>query len=169
MYAEGDAATRGRITTGAGFYFATSFVMDYISASLVLPCETYPYRCCRHHHSLPRHLSSDAPASGLSAISARSCPVIINAANYSANSLAYLTLSLSLFPLSPHLSNPLARVSRLFALSSLSNESTTVSRKARKREREKERGRNTEETASGRRRLRKVPLYRPPSITCAVL
>lgn len=51
-----------------------------------------------------------APASGLSAISARSRPVIINAANYSANSLVYLAS-----PGSSHPGSRAALVSLSFA------------------------------------------------------
>ena len=76
-----------------------------------------------------------APASGLSAISARSRPVIINAANYSANSLAYLVspwASYSRFSHGSHL--PLACPP---------NEFTTF-------EKERERERETEKERKGR-------------------
>jgi len=71
-----------------------------------------------------------APASGLSAISARSRLVIINAANYSANSLAYLVSSWTPY-------SEFSRGSRLPFARPL-NEFTTLWKGERERERETE-------------------------------
>ena len=75
-----------------------------------------------------------APASGLSAISARSRPVIINAANYSANSLAYLVS-----PWAPY-----CRCSSRAALAFLLLVRRMNLQPSRKRERERERNRERE-------------------------
>jgi len=135
--------------------------MDYTAES----------RFARQPHRIPAHRTSSpssptrflviypgAPASGLSAVSARSRPVIINAANYSANSLAYLgPPNLVLWVLSLSLSLSLSHARSLVRRMSFRLEGW------KDRWRDRERGRRAER-AIGPEDARGVPLYRPSRI-----